>query len=264
MSLSIYPLPPLAPEIAVSRRQVPGVTADQQFGRNPAVGTTFVPITSNGFYRTPQVSGATTLRIKAGGNAADTAAGVGARAVTLQGLDETGAFAEETLATNGALASGSTTTTFLRVYKAFVSASGTYATATAGSHAGDIVVENTAGTEDWLTILVAGFPTGETEIGVISVPLGKEMYISDTRISVDSTKVMDLILFQRRNILETSAPYTAMRAIEDHAGITETHDLAHVYPLGPFPALTDVGYMGKVAAGTADASVAFNYLLVDV
>ena len=47
---------------------------ENKFGDNTAVGTSYVPITGNGIYRTPQVSGATTLRVKAGGDANDTAA----------------------------------------------------------------------------------------------------------------------------------------------------------------------------------------------
>jgi hypothetical protein len=264
MVLSIYPKPIIVPPVELSRGNVVGVSQDQKFGRNDAVGTTFEPITAGGIYRTPRVSGATALRIKAGGNANDTAAGTGARKVVLIGLDETGALTSEELTLAGASASAPSTTTFLRLFESYVSESGTYATATAGSHAADIVIEDAAGTEDWATIQVLGIPRAQSQIGVISVPLGKEMYITDSVISVDSTKVLDVIAFQRRNILETAAPYTAMRSVEEHVGVIDYLPKLHQYPLGPFPALTDFGYMARVSSGTADATITFNYLFVNV
>jgi hypothetical protein len=57
-------------------------------------------------------------------SANDSAAGTGAQEVTIYGLDENGAFAQEALATNGASASGNTTTTFTRVFEARVTAAG--------------------------------------------------------------------------------------------------------------------------------------------
>ena len=101
-------------------------TLVHKFGHNAAVGTSYEPISAGGIYRSPQVSGATAVRVKAG-NVADTAAGLGAQAVTVQGLDETGALAEETLVTAGTSASAPGTITFIRIFRAFVSASGVYA-----------------------------------------------------------------------------------------------------------------------------------------
>jgi len=34
-------------------------------------------------------------------------------------------------------------------------------------------------------------------------------------------------------------------------------------PIGPFPALTDIGYMARVASTSADVNVEFKILLVD-
>lgn len=234
-----------------------------KFGRNDSVSTTFVPISVGGLYRTPQVSGATALRIKAGGNANDTAAGSGAREITLVGLDETGAQVTETLATNGASASSNTTTTFLRLFRYLVSASGTYATAAAGSHSGDIVIENAAGTEDWATIDSTTFARGQSEIGAYTIPLGKTGYILSINMNTDSTKTATLLFFQRQNILETSAPYTAMREVIDLSSLEGANTYAPNIPIGPFPALTDVGLMGKFNAGSGTMDVDFEILLQD-
>jgi len=104
-----------------------------------------------------QPAAATTLRIKAGGDALDTAAGAGAREVTLQGIDELGNEVTESLATAGASASAVTTNKFIRLYRAWVSSVGRYGTMAAGGHEDDIVIEKGTGSQDWLTLDATGF-----------------------------------------------------------------------------------------------------------
>ena len=232
-----------------------------KFGESIGVGTGYEPVAIGQVYQTPQASGATALRVKAG-NTNDTAAGSGAREVTLEGLDETGAFVTEALATAGTSASSVTTTTWLRVFRAFVSASGTYATAAAGSHAAAIVIETTGGTV-WATIDATGFPKGQSQIGVYTIPLGKVGYVREYHLSVSTSgaKTVDFIMFQRQNILEASPPYSGMRAIHELLGIGSSVDFEYKIPV-KLPALTDFGFMAK-GASTPDASVEFTIELVD-
>jgi len=56
----------------IARGIVPGCRSFFRFGRNTAIGATYTPVTRSGHYRTPQAGSATTLRVKAGGNANDT------------------------------------------------------------------------------------------------------------------------------------------------------------------------------------------------
>jgi len=257
---------PTFPWLDVARGLQTGISDVLKFGRNAAVGTSFSPISVGGIYNTPQSGSATTLRIKAGGNANDTAAGTGAREVTLQGLDENFEEVTETLATAGASASSATTTTFTRLFRAWVSASGTYATATAGSHAASITIENGSGGTNWLTIDSAvGFPVGQSEVGAYSVASGKTAYVKLRHASADSTKKFDLIFFHRGNIDETSAPYTAMRAKSVLVGIdggTLGQYADSEIPFGPFPGPCDLGFMGKVDSGSAEMSVEFEIIEV--
>lgn len=246
----------------VVKGNVPGSTVVHKFGTNPAIGTSFVPISIGGIYRTPQVAGATTLRIKAG-DANDAAGGSGARLIELQGLDETGALVTEQVPTAGAAAGAPSTTTFIRLFRAFIAESGTYATQSAGSHAADIVIENGAGTEDWLTIAVAGFPRAQSQVGVYSVPLGKTAYLNSFFFSIDSSKLADVVLFKREGILETVAPYSAMRMQQEFNGLIRPFDFVPKIPAGPFPELTDVGFMAKVSLTTGAISVDFELLLID-
>jgi len=247
--------------IEVAKGNIAGHSLVQKFGMNYGLGTTFVPISVGGLYNTPQVAGATTLRVKAG-NTNDTAAGTGAREVTFQGLDETGALVTEAVATAGTSASTATSATFIRLFRVYVSSTGTYATSTTGSHAAAIVIENGAGGTDWATINFTGFPHSQSEIAAYSVPLGKTAYVLDYRIYSDATKSFDFMFFKRESILDTAAPYEAMRVQFEGTGITAPLNVTFPDPL-KFDALTDIGYMAKATTGTADIVGEFNILLVD-
>ena len=73
---------------------------------------------------------------------------------------------------------------------------------------------------------------------------------------------MDIYFFKRENILETAAPYTAMRLQNAYIGSSGELTYAHK-TVDKYPELTDIGYMAAVGTGTADVSVEFELLLVD-
>lgn len=241
----------------IARGIANGVRVINHFGRNTSVGSIFTPITRSGFYRTPQVSGATALRVKAGGNINDTANGTGGRAVTLIGLDATGALISETVATAGASASQPTTKTFIRLLDAFVSASGTYATQTSPSHSGTITIENAAGGSDWAQISDGSFPRGDSEIGVYTTPKGRSAYVQAIRISSDADKKTNIVLFKRSGILETTAPYSPMVLISEFPSVSGSLQVDYDPPLA-FPELTDFGFMASTSTSTVDVSVSFD------
>jgi len=245
----------------ISEGNTSGKSVIHKFGRHLGVGTSFVPISVGGIYRTPQPAAATTLRIKAG-NAADTSNGAGARTVYIEGLNASGVLTSETLTTNGASAGTASSNSYIRLFRAYVATSGTYATSAAGSHTASIVIENSAGTENWATIDATNFPKGQSEIGVYSVPLGYTAYIKNIDIHVETSKPANVLLFQRQNILETAAPYTAMRAVYNVIGTVDEVILPREMPLGPFPALTDLGFMGRVASTSASVSVFYDIILI--
>ena len=233
-----------------------------QFGRNMACPTTYVPVTDIGIYRTPQAGAATALRIKAGGNALDTATGTGARSVRLYGLNALGDEVEEVLATAGASASAPTTNTFIRLYLVEVYESGTYGTQSAGSHAGNITIENVAGTENWAQIQLNGFPSGTTGIGSITVPRNHVGLVSAINISVDHTKSTDLIILKREGILQTAAPYRPIVKVQEFIGVSNSIMIKFDVPLR-FPALTDIGLLAKVSNGTGAVSVDLEVLMLE-
>ena len=245
----------------ISAGRITGTSAVHKFGANLAIPNSFTPVTRGGVYPMVLAAAATTLRIKAGGNAADTAAGAGAREITLQGLDETGAEVSEAVATAGASASSSTTATFIRVYRAWVSASGTYATPAGGSHVADIVIEDTAGTQDWGTIPLNGFGMAQSTIAAYTVPLGKTAYMQSWLLQVDSNKTVDFMFYVRENILEAAAPFSGYRMKFGAFGVADNISVKPHTPAGPFPALTDLVWMAKVATGTGIAAADFELII---
>lgn len=248
--------------VEVAKGNIAGHSIVNKFGHNTAVGTSFVPVAQGGYYNTPQSGSATTLRIKAGGDANDTAAGTGAREITLIGIDETGAEVTETLATAGASASSATTTTFMRLYRVYVSASGTYATSSSGSHAGTITIENGSGGTDWGQIVLNGFSKAQSEIGAYTIPDGYTGYLLEAFGFVDSSKVTELLFFKREGILETAAPYTAMRLMFEERVQGNSFVITLKSPL-KIGTGCDCGFMAKVDTGSADCEVDFEILLID-
>jgi hypothetical protein len=247
--------------IGLDRGFISGHSVVHKFGNNIAVGTSYVPVAAGGVWQTPQASGATQLRIKAGGNAADDASGAGARAVDIQGIDATGALITETLATAGASASAATTQSFMRVFRAVVSASGTYATPDAPSHVGEIVIEASDGSADWASILQNSYSHSQSQIGAYTVPIGYDAYLMGIEVEVEANKAVDILLLQRRDILQSTAPYSASRVVQEYLGLEAPISRRLTVPIA-FPELTDFGFMAKVETGTARVSVGMEIVLV--
>ncbi|MCK4621287.1 MAG: hypothetical protein KAT62_03630 [Desulfuromonadales bacterium] len=245
------------------RGNIPGHSIVHKFGKNKAVTATFTPLTIGGIYETPQVAGSTTLRIKAGGNVNDNQTGSGARGLFVQGLGVAGAVVSETLlphATDGTLAGPAGLQAFMRVFRSYVITSGSYANTTTESHGGDIVVENSGGGTDWLTVDSAGWARSQSQIGVYTVPLGFTAYVHAYTLTTDSNKAVDFVFFKRESILDTAAPYSAMRAVVEEMGIQGEFTGGFVGGQ-MFPELTDLGWMVKAAAAAA-VTVDFEILLI--
>ena len=235
-----------------------------QFGRNISVGTTYQPIADTGIYRTPQPAAATALRIKAGGNAADTANGAGARSVKLWGIGVTGDEITQIIATNGALASAPTTLTFVRLYLVEVYTTGSYGSQIVGSHLGNITIENAAGTEDWAQIQLNGFPSGSTGIGTMTVPRNHIALVTSIHIMPDlsGTKSSDIIILKREGILETAAPYKPILKVQEFVGLIAAVEISFDMPLA-FPELTDIGVLSKVSSGTGAVSMDMEIIFLE-
>lgn len=243
--------------LAVQRLEVDGVSIVHKFGRNDAVPNgSWAFLNLLGLTSWP-LSAATAVRVKLG-NAADAFDGNGAREVTIQGLDETGVEVREAVATGaGGIASAATETTFIRVHRAWVSGVGVYGAA----NTGDVVIENAAGGTNLIKI-AAG--EGQSQFAGFTVPLGHEAFLASVHIDVDAgaNKVANVRMFQRRDILNTTAPMSSRRIKLHFDGIVGSTNLQPATPGGTIPALTDVWFEGWGDGAISQVSVDFELILV--
>lgn len=234
------------------------------FGRNTDVGTSlYEPITDAGIYWTPQVSGASTLYVQSS-STSDSAAGTGAREITIEGINAAGELVSDSVATNGTTASSATSNSYIRVLKAYVSASGTYGGQSTPSHIGTITVRDSTSNGTRAQISSTGFPRGSTQIGVYTIPTGKRGYIEYLSMNVDSNKTATIAMFKRGNILQTSAPYSAIQVVSEFPGVNGNTEFSPMSPVNNLIGPCDIGFMGIGIKNAAEISVVFELILVDV
>lgn len=212
-------------------------------------GDVWIPYTTY-----PWMTTAQTVRVQAGGDANDTAAGTGARTVEVEGLDENWNLVYEVLTMAGASASAYTTNTFIRINRCYIMTTGTYT----GANTGAITFENSS------AVVVAYIAAGEgqTQMGLFSVPAGKTAYMSTMNVQVDSTKSSVVTLYQRLNGDTISAPFGPKRIVTRFPGITGTETL-NFQSLVSFPAKTDIWAYSINGTGSGVVTVSGDVYLVD-
>lgn len=238
----------------ISLGRVDGTSALRKFGANASVGTTREDIWSvGGVYPWPIV--AETVRIKAGGNVADTSAGSGARSVIVEGLDENWEVVTETLVTAGVNASASTSVAFHRVYRVTVASVGEYT----GRNVGVITIENTT-TNGVLAEIQAEY--GQTQMTQYTVPAGKRALLFPPSITVDANQPSNVRICQRRNADALIAPFSPVRIVFEVDAFVGSKDFAEIFPT-LLPAKTDVWAEGRAAAATASMNIRYALMLVE-
>jgi len=179
----------------------------EKFGYNPVVSASArEDIWSLGLTYTGYLSAALPVRVQAGGNAADTAAGAGARGVKIIGLDSDFDIIEETVATAGASASALTVQPFIRVYRVQASGvGGVYGTP--GANTGAITIES-SGADVMAHI---GATLGQTEQTHYCVPAGYRAHLRHASTSVGEREA-SVELYQRA-ALPIVAPFASKRIV---------------------------------------------------
>ena len=245
----------------VALGNVDGAYVVHKFGANDGVGTTITPISIGGFYRTP--TSATSLEVLSN-NANDDIAGIGARTLRIIGLNASGDEIYEDVNLSG-VTPVALSNQFLRVYRWYVLESGTYATQTAPSQYGTITLRESGGGQTWsnLNVIGGGFGVGQSEIGVYSVPKGNTCWLLKKVMSVNSNKYANIYFFKRENLTDTTAPYSAIRLVEKHIGVTSVTTLESRSAIDKFKELTDIGFMANTDTGSAEVSVEFEMICLN-
>ncbi len=244
--------------IEVQKGNVAGHSIVHKFGRNDTVangvweGVHQLSTTFN------WLTAATTVRVKAGGNAADTAAGAGAQAVTIEGLNDAGVFATESIELAGANASSATSTSFWRVFRMYIKdlRAGAYT----GANTAAIILENSAGGTDLISI-AAG--EGQSQHAAYSIPTGKTGYLMDIRVWCDAAKAADFRLYTRASLTDFSTPFAPKRLRLFWDGVLGQENLDPKTPIITVPALSDIWLEAQGGGAQTEVSVDFEMLIVD-
>lgn len=233
-----------------------GESSKRKFGVNQSVGNSPETVWSYSSNWIPNQVKNEKLRIKAGGDANDDAAGSGCQSVLVTFLDDNLLEVEETIVTAGALASLDTTANCFRLLSAKVVNVGTYH----GSNAGSIIFELTGG--NIMGNIAAD--KGTTEQCILTVPSGKTAYITEILISVGSADSCDVVMYSSDNSDDVSTPFSAkieQWALADFTG-------AEIFKLDThlkFDEGSDIWVEAEkiTGAGNARVSVDLNYYLVN-
>jgi hypothetical protein len=161
-----------------------------KFGFALGIGATFRAIWP-GAAVYPFPTSAVAVRIAAGGDANDTAAGTGARTVFVEGLGASWEPASAILTANGASASTPSTETFRRVSRAYVLTAGALE-----GNVGDVEIEQVGG--DVLAIIPAGY--GQTEQAIYTVPAGYRIRFASGEFTVATNRTADFRFVLRTGI----------------------------------------------------------------
>ncbi len=232
------------------------IEADVKFGFNAAVGTSAEGIhTPGGDIIFP--TSAQTVRIKAGGDAADDAGGDGARSIRVTGIDDNLNRIEEDIVTNGADASLPTTALFWRVFRAQVLDVGLYGVANTAV----ITIENTSSAQVLVEIPVE---KGQSQTSLVSTASKRPIVITHITLMVEATKVITFNLYVREAFTTVAAPFRAKRQLLNPLKVDDSGE--HI-PLDVpilIPELSDVWLEGIHASSSAEAGSAMSYYVVPV
>jgi hypothetical protein len=244
---------------AVAQGLVPGASLVHKFGRNST--------TANGAWETVwEASTLYTFQTAASAVEAistdtdDTSGGTGAQTVTIEGLDETWAAASETVTMAGVAASSPTTTTFIRVFRAYVNTCGAYQ----GANEGTITIRDSgAGATRAVIAVDTTRGLGQTQQAFYTVPLGKQAFVCHWTVSVESAKSADFVFYQRLNADDAVTPFSPRRSITYLDGMAASASFHDEGPHGPFAAKTDLWWEVKASAANTEVTVDFELLVID-
>ena len=254
--------------LEVQKGNIPGHVVIHKFGSNSNIGNSNLEDvwTPGGVYNWPTTgSPLEALSTDAG----DTAAGLGARSITIQGLEED-TFIEitEDLIMNGLSVTSPTRQSFIRVNRTFVKETGAYATTATGENIGTISIRRSGAGDLQSEIAVEdGEGMGQSQVARFSVPANKRAYILSIHANSDvkDEKHVRLYFFQRKDADIITAPFPSKRLAIKLNGVAGSTVLKPFSPSPPFGAcsMTDLWWSAIATDSGSKAEIDFELLLVD-
>jgi len=222
-----------------------------KFGKNLTAGTSWEPIWSASTAYAYQTTAQTMEAISTDAN--DTAAGTGARTISIEGLDSNCDYITETITMAGLSASTATTKSFFRVFRATVETVGVYG----GDNLGVIVVRvSSAGA----TQAQMEIGDGASQMAMLSTPRGVTALLESFFISVASTKSVAIRVMQRKQIDVVSAPMKPFKAAFTLVSVIDSEQFVNKYGI-PFEEKSDIVFEAKATSGSIDVSCSFQVVM---
>ena len=230
-------------------------------GRNIDVGTSLVDI---GMENTifDWINSAVKLEAISD-DAADDAAGAGARIICIKGLDDNFDQIEELVTMNGLSATVETTLSFRRVNKVEVVTSGTFATSSGGSNVGSITIRESGAGNTAAFISNDLLGSGRSQDARYTIPRGHEAVVLGVGLNVSSSKIGKL-LFQVRPAADiVAAPFSPRLVTTIIDGESGRHSVPESELKSTVKEKTDI-WASSIATGVnTEASVRIVLMLID-
>ena len=238
----------------IARGEVGDTSHIHKFGRNPNIGNAPETIWMyGGKYVYLDVGAASTLYAYSA-DSEDSAAGDGARTVTILGLDNNFNEIEETVTVGGA----ATTLEFLRVYRAFVATAGSTRT-----NEGNVLISTGSGGTG--TILAdigtvgtgTTFGLGQTQLALYTIPAGKTGYLTTWNVGLAPMNNKATVILKSREI-NGDGPFRTKDIVDLVGGY---HTQNYSIPLR-FPEKTDIEVLASGDTSSIISS-SFDIILLD-
>ena len=243
----------LAEKVDMSEGRVLSTDFIHKFGRNPNVGGAPETIwMQGGIYS--YLTSPSTVYVTSDA-AADAAAGTGARSVTVQGLDVNYQEVEETLTVGGSVS----TVEFLRVFRAFVVASGSE-----GTNVGDVRITTGAGGSGTVLADIGTIGTGTTyglgqsQLALYTIPAHCTGYLTTWNVGIGAYNSTATVSLYTR-VFDTGYESFRSRDIMDVPGGFHTRN--YDVPI-KMPARTDIEVRAIASTGSK-ISASFDLVLVE-
>jgi len=243
----------LAEKVDMSEGRVLNTDFIHKFGRNPNVGGAPETIWMQGGIYSYLTSPSTVYVTS--NDAADAAAGTGARSVTVQGLDVNYQEVEETLTVGGSVS----TVEFLRVFRAFVVDSGSE-----GTNVGDVTVTTGAGGSGTVLADIGTIGTGTTfglgqsQLALYTIPAHCTGYLITWNVGIGAYNSTATVSLYTR-VFDTGYESFRTRDIMDVPGGFHTRN--YNVPI-KIPARTDIEVRAIASTGSI-ISASFDLVLVE-
>ena len=245
--------------VSVAKGSLDNYKYVNKFGRAIGFGTSIVDINDQatpGVYTWLQAEDTVNVVSSA---ASDAAGGAGARTIIVQGLDGDFDEVEEEITLDGANPVTSTQK-FIRVHRAYIGDTGSYAKTNAGTQTGNITVTDT--TSGGVQIYLNGvLRVGQSFVARYTIPRNWTGYLFDANATARSLKATSFFLWRREGADVVSAPYTPKRAIDARTGIVSQIFATWEIPI-KLPEKTDIWMSAQGDAAGSDATGGFTILLV--